>query len=161
MPPATLVHAPLSYTQRRAHATGSAPPLLGHSHGVSWGPGGTLVFGSRTVHIVHVEDPALARATNRDKLAQALCAERTRRCFRRAAPRRRSARASAPHRSSRRRRRRCARAPRREPSYDRLGLSSAHGLLRKYPDAGEAKNDFLEPRHSPSVIQTHATDGDQ
>ena len=58
-----------SYTQRRymAHmerrpegSGSSAPPpelMLAHSHRACWGPGGTLVFGSRSVRMVTVAAP--------------------------------------------------------------------------------------------------------
>ena len=65
----------MSYTQRRyfAHAEqrrredaepspGTPPPdmMLAHSFRASWGPGGTLVFGSRSVRMVQVAPDAAA-----------------------------------------------------------------------------------------------------
>ena len=43
------IDAPSSYTQRRAHAAGHAPPT--HRWRASFGAGSTLVFGSRAVHV--------------------------------------------------------------------------------------------------------------
>ena len=56
--------APRSYTQRRAHAKAvdsaagpSGELALAHSHRVSWGPGGLLAFGSRSVRVVRLAAP--------------------------------------------------------------------------------------------------------
>ena len=76
-----VVGEKMSYTQRRyfAHAeqrrredaepSPDTPPpdmMLAHSFRASWGPGGTLVFGSRSVRMVQVAPPDAAAGNGGD-----------------------------------------------------------------------------------------------